>query len=309
LRPILDTEKDLNPPNTLANAPLNVKKLRSYQVPETFHRYTPAETALYALGVGAGLADFDETRYVYEEVIVALPTMALVLGTPGFWLMNEATGLDWPNILHGEQALRLHRPLRPTEDIVGRTEIGELADKGPDRPAILRCSRELVDRNSGAPIASLEEIWVIRGAGGFGGEDAPFFHPLPGMPEREPDAFLDLPTARNQAMLYRLTGDRNPLHIDQVIAARGGFDQPILHGLATMGVVGRALIRLCCDDDPSRLTAIRLRFTASVLPGDVVRTEVWRQGGIARFRARVLQREALVIDGGLAETAGFSALA
>src|SRR3546814_11939071 len=128
----------------------------------------------------------------------------------------------------------------------------------------------------------MEEVWVLRGAGGLGGPRGLPHDPLPPMPENVPDASLDLPTVRNQAMLYRLSGDRNPLHIDPETAKLGGFDRPILHGLATMGLIGRALVHLCCAGNPERLTGMRLRFTAPVVPGEILRTAVWRGAGAGR---------------------------
>jgi acyl dehydratase len=281
-------------------------RLRAYQVPECRHRYAAKDTILYALGVGAGLGGLDERRFIYEQGLVALPTMALVLGTPGFWPMDPALGLDWPQILHGEQSLRLHRPLAPEGDIVGRTTIGPLADKGPGRPAVLRCDRELTDGVTGAAVATLEEVWILRGAGGFGGENVAVGVPAPPMPSRAPDATLDLPTFPQQAALYRLTGDRNPLHVDPDVAALGGFDQPILHGLASFGLVARALVALACAGDATRLSAMRVRFTAPVLPGDVIRTELWHEAGTLRFRGTVPARGVLVLDGGVAELDGFT---
>ncbi len=288
-----------------AGRPLDVERLRAYRVPETRDRYDRRDSILYALGVGAGLSKLDETSLVFERDLLALPTMALVLGTPGFWPMDRASGLDWSRILHGEQSLRLHRPLQAEGEVIGRTTIAELADKGPGKPAMLRCTRELFDGATGAPIASLAEVWVIRGAGGFGGENIPISAPPTPVPDRQADAVIDLPTARNQAMLYRLTGDRNPLHVDPATAASVGFARPILHGLATMGVVGRALVHLCCGGDPRRLSGMALRFTAPVCPGDTIRTELWEEeGGRLRFRASVPERGLVVVDGGTAERDG-----
>jgi acyl dehydratase len=219
--------------------------------------------------------------------------------------MDRALGLDWPQILHGEQSLRLHRPLQPQGDIMGRTTIGPVADKGPGKPVLLRCDRELTDGATGEPVATLDEVWILRGAGGFGGETAPVSPPLAPVPDRAPDSAIDLPTFPQQAALYRLTGDRNPLHIDSAVAAKGGFARPILHGLATFGLIGRALIAAACGGDATRLSAMRLRFTSPVYPGDVVRTEIWDLGQVIRFRALVPALGAIVADGGTAERDGF----
>ena len=281
---------------------LDVERLRGYRVPECRESYDARDTILYALGVGAGLSDtVDELNLVFERDLVALPTMALVLGTPGFWAMDPKAGLDWVQILHGEQSLRLHRPLASQDILIGRTEIGPMADKGPGKPVMLRSSRTLTT-TGGALVAEMAETWVLRGAGGFGGPRELDQEPRASMPDRASDAALDLPTSRQQALLYRLSGDRNPLHVDPGTARKGGFDGPILHGLGTLGVVGRAIIHLCAQGDPRRLSAISVRFTAPVIPGDMIRTEIWLEGdGTIRFRATVPEREVTVVDGGTAE--------
>ena len=288
--------------------PVNLETLRAYSVPECRESYDARDTILYALGVGAGLSDaVDELDFVFERRLKALPTLALVLGTPGFWAMDPRAGLDWIQILHGEQTLKLFRPLEPQGMLVGQTLIGEIADKGPGRPAMLK-SRRTLSTPSGALVAEMEEVWVLRGGGGFGGDRDLPHDALPPMPDRPADARLDLPTARNQALLYRLSGDRNPLHVEPSTAKLGGFDGPILHGLGTMGVIGRALVHLAAKGDPALLTEMRLRFTAPVVPGDIVRTEIWHEADRSvRFRASVPSREAVVVDGGVARVGGFAA--
>ncbi|GFE75727.1 MULTISPECIES: MaoC family dehydratase [unclassified Novosphingobium] len=283
---------------------LNLERMRGYRVPIAQDVCDPRSAILYALGVGAGLAAIDESRFLFERDLTVLPTMALVLGTPGFWPMAAELGWDWPRILHGEQSLRLHRPLQLGQVIHGRIEIGEVADKGPGKPALVRAKRILTTPTDQL-IAEAEEIWVLRGEGGFGGDRS--LVPLADgqCPDFPPDAVLDLPTAANQAMLYRLTGDRNPLHIDAGTAAAAGFERPILHGLATMGLVSRALIHLCCGGDASLLTRMHVRFTAPVFPGETIRTEIWRDGDDIRFRASARERGVVVIDGGSACVQGF----
>jgi acyl dehydratase len=287
--------------------PLDVDKLRAYRVPECSESYDARDTILYALGVGAGLSDaVDELEFVFERNLKALPTLALVLGTPGFWAMDPRAGLDWVQILHGEQALKLYRPLEPQGTLVGVTEIADLADKGPGKPAMVK-SRRTLSTSSGELVAEMEEVWILRGAGGFGGDRDLPHDALPTMPGRPSDAQMDLPTGRNQALLYRLSGDRNPLHVEPSTAKLGGFETPILHGLGTMGLIGRALVHLACQGDPALLTEMRLRFTAPVEPGDVVRTELWNEAdGVVRFRSSVPARGIVVADGGMARVAGFA---
>ena len=283
---------------------LNVDRLRAFVIPEAQDVCDPKEVILYALGVGAGLGQIDEQRLVFERGLAVLPTMALVLGTPGFWPMAPELGWDWRHILQEEQSLRLSLPLEVGQVVHGRTEIGDVADEGPDGAALVRTKRTLTTP-TGRLIGEMEETWVLRGAGGFGGNsDLPrlFADAIPALPA---DGALDLPTAPNQALLYRLTGDRNPLHVDPDTAAAAGFERPILHGLGTMGLVSRALVHLCCDGEPGRLTELCGRFTAPAWPGEMIRTEVWRGGESVLFRASVPERAVKIIEG-RASVGGFS---
>ncbi len=276
---------------------LDVARLRAYAVPGCRDSYDARDTILYALGTGAGLsADLDELDWVFERNLKALPTMALVLGTPGFWPMDPATGIDWPMLLHGEQRLRLFAPLRPQGTVVGTAALTGIADKGLGNGALVRVGRELTDAR-GVKIAETEETWVLRGQGGFGGArnlPGPGIAPIPdGRPERS----IVLPTSLQQGLLYRLTGDRNPLHVDPAVANRAGFDRPILHGLAVMGLAGRALIHLCGGGDTLALTEMAVRFTAPVYPGDAIQVDLWRASAQTAFRCSVPARSEVVVEG------------
>jgi len=278
--------------------PLDLAALEAYRVPETIDEYDPRDAILYALGVGAGLsAEIDETSFLYERSLQVLPTMALVLGTPGFWAMDPASGLDWLNILHGEQRLKLHRPLEAFGTLIGNTRVADVADKGAGKAAMIRTTKE-VRTNSGLLVAEASEIWVVRGAGGFGGERNIEMEPLPSVPDRHPDFEIDLPTSPAQAAIYRLSGDRNPLHIDPAMARTVGFERPLLHGLATMGIIGRAVIHTACGGIAANLREIAVRFTAPVYPGETIRTHVWLADGEVHMRAHSLESGARVIDNG-----------
>lgn len=280
--------------------PLDRETLLAYAIPVARDDYDPRDVILYALGVGAGLsAEIDETDFLFERRLQALPTMALVLGTPGFWPMDPKSGLDWPNILHGEQRLKLFAPLDPDGTLIGETRVTDLADKGPGMAALVRAAKQ-VRTPGGTLVAEASETWVVRGAGGFGGaRDLPG-DSLPPVPQRDPDYEIVLPTSRAQAATYRLSGDRNPLHIDPATARAAGLDRPILHGLSTMGVVARALIHACCAGNAAALREIALRFTAPVYPGETIRTQIWQDGPALHFRADVVERDVRVIDNGLA---------
>jgi acyl dehydratase len=283
--------------------PIDYQTLKNWPIPTVEQRYEARDTILYALGLGCGSdpTDRDDLRFVYEDGLAALPTMAVVLGAPGFWLKDPATGVDWRKVLHGEQGLTLHRPVPPAGVVTGRSRILEILDRG-ERGAFMYSERTLVDRTSGALIATTTSTTVLRGEGGFGGPSgpAPEAHALP---ERAPDLAVDLPTLPQAALIYRLSGDDNPLHADPAVAQAVGFPRPILHGLCSFGVAGRAVLRACCANDPRRLRRFQLRFSAPVFPGETIRTEIWRDGAVVSFRARAVERNVVVLNNGRAELA------
>jgi acyl-CoA dehydrogenase len=213
---------------------INYAELRARSFDDIEHHYSVKDSILYALSLGLGQNPLDprQLRYVYEDNIVALPTMAVVLASPGFWLKAPDTGVDWPKVLHGEQGLAIHRTLPAQGQVVGRLRIDDVIDKGAGRGALLYTTRELLDAESGALLCSLTSTTFLRGDGGFGGPSGPVRPPHP-TPEGPPDAHFDWALAPNAALLYRLNGDFNPIHADPAVAGTAGFDRPILHGLAS----------------------------------------------------------------------------
>jgi acyl dehydratase len=276
-------------------------KLLAWDFGEIEHRYTARDSILYALGVGLGRdpTDLRQLRFVYEEDLLALPTMPVVLASPGFWVKNPKSGVDWVRVLHGEQGVVLHRPVPAAGSLVGVTRITDILDKGTGKGALAYLERKLYDRATGDLVATLTATSVWRGDGGFSEvrRKAPLPHPLP---EREPDARCDLTTLPQAALIYRLSGDDNPLHADPRVARSAGFERPILHGLATFGVAGHALLETECDYDPSRVLEMRARFSAPVYPGETLRTEIWRTDEGCSFRCRALGRDVVVLDNGFA---------
>jgi acyl dehydratase len=281
---------------------LDVDKLLNWPFPELRHEYTARDTMLYALGLGLGADPLDEEqlRFVYEKDLRALPTMAVVLAYPGFWLHDPATGVNWKKILHGEQGIVWHAPIPAAATVIGRTRVTDLVDKGAEKGSLLFSDRVVSDANTGQPLATLTSTTVMRGDGGFGGgpKQARAPHRIP---ERAPDAVCDLSTAPNAALIYRLSGDYNPLHADPDVARTAGFPRPILHGLCSLGVAGHALLKTVAGYDPARFKSMRLRFTAPVFPGETIRTEMWIDGSSVSFRARLREREVIVLDNGFAE--------
>jgi acyl dehydratase len=282
--------------------PIVYEKLLALKIPDIEHTYGPKDCMLYALGVGVGLDPMDEEQlaFVYEKKLKVLPSMAVVLAHPGFWAKELDTGIDWVKVVAGEHSLVLHRPLQTSGSVIGRTKVLDIVDKGAGKGAIIYTERIIDDKATGERIASIVQTTFCRGDGGFGGpprEQRPV-HPIP---ERAPDLACDLPTRPEMALVYRLSADPNPLHADPATAKAAGFPRPILHGLATFGVCGHALLKTLCGYDPARLTALAGRFSAPIFPGETIRTEIWRDGAVASFRARVVERDVIAINNGRAE--------
>jgi len=285
--------------------------LKARRFPEIAAQYSARDTMLYALGVGYGYDPTDERQlaFVYEKSLRAAPTMAVVLAYPGFWVKEPDTGIDWVRVLHGEQSIVLHRPIPPAGKVIGRTRIKALVDKGKDKGALLVQERN-VYLDSGDLLATIEALSFCRGDGGFserpdngprGGDSGP--PAPPATPDAAPEIVCDLPTAPQAALVYRLSGDYNPLHAEPAVARAAKFERPILHGLATYGVAGHAILRSLCDYDPQRLKSLAVRFSAPVYPGETIRTEMWRRGSAVQFRARALERDLVVLSHGRAELA------
>lgn len=281
--------------------PFTEASLKAHPIPEVRHTVTPEACILYSLSVGIGddAEDPRQLRYVYEHDLVANPLMANVLAYPGFWMKAEDTGVDWHRLLHGEQYFELHRPLPVSARLVGRTRVVGINDRGPDKGAFVYTRREVTDADSGEPVCSIEQTTVCRGDGGCGGADPAPRTPA-ALPDRDADLVCDLAISPRAALLYRLNGDRNPLHVDPEVAARAGYPRPILHGLCTLGHAGHALLRAACDYDASRLRSMAVRFTAPVFPGETLRTEVWREDEGLAFRSKVVERDQVVLGNGRA---------
>ncbi len=273
------------------------------------------DALLYALGVGAGAADptgfeLDFTTENSDGVTQrVLPTFVTIVGQGG-GAMASFGDIDFAMLVHGEQAITLHGPLPTEATIQVTTSVVGLSDKGSAGLVVLES--ESVYADTGAPAFTSRSGLFIRGEGGFGGprnpegdeESALAAEPLP---TREPDETVTYSTREDQALLYRLNGDRNPLHSDPAFAKRAGFDRPILHGLCTYGFTGRGLLHMVCGSDPARFGAMRARFSRPTMPGDTLRISVWdiadQAPGTYRFRTEN-QRGEVVIDGGLLRVAG-----
>jgi len=276
------------------NKIIDYEKLMSWPIPEVRQKYTKRDTMLYALGVGFGIDPTDEQqlRFVYEKDLLTLPTYPVVLGYPGLWLKDPGTGVDWLRILHGEQGLRIHKLPPPEGEVIGKSRVTGIVDKGNGKGALLYTEQEIYDADTGEILCTLTKTTFCRANGGFGG---------PSGLDRQPDLVVDLPTLPCSALIYRLSGDYHVLHADPSVARAAGFEKPILHGLCTYGVAGHAILKSVCEYDPTRLISIDVRFSAPVTPGETIRTEIWKDGNIVSFRARTTERDIVVLNNGRAE--------
>jgi len=280
------------------------EKLLNLAIPTIEQTYAPKDAMLYALGVGLGLDPVDRGQldFVFDKNLKVLPTFAVVLAYPGLWIRDLDTGIDAVKVVHGEQGLILHRPLPSSGALIGRSQITGVIDKGEGRGALVTYERKISDHATGELLATVTQTAFCRGDGGFGGPSGPSPKPHE-LPTRNADFVCDLPTTPQAALIYRLSADINPLHADPDVAKAAGFPRPILHGLATYGVAGHAILKTVCDYDPTRLKALAGRFTAPVYPGETFRTEIWIDGGVASFRTTALERNVVAISNGRAEFA------
>ena len=275
------------------------EKLLNKDFPVIQQIYTAKDCMLYALGVGIGIDPLNEEslRFVYEENLKVLPSQSVMTAHPGFWAKEEDTGLDWVKVLHAGQEIIMHTPFPSEGTVEAKTRITSVTDKGQRIGALIVSDRVVSDVATGEDICTLVTTILARGDGGFGGERKAT-PKTDIIPKSEPDIVCDLPTQPQQALIYRLTGDFNPLHASPTVARNAGFKAPILHGLCTMGVATHALIKSCCDYDTSRFKRMRLRFCAPVYPGETIRTEIWINGNEMAFRCKSLEQDKVVINNG-----------
>lgn len=263
--------------------------------------YTAKDTILYALGVGLGADPVNRTElpFLYEKELRIIPAQATVIAFPGRWLGDPVLGVNYPKVLHGEEGFVFERPLQPWASVRGEYEVLGIEDKGESKGAVVFFEKRILDDTDGEVICRVRSTYFLRGDGGCGtwGTSVP---PPDALPERAPDKVIDLPTSKRQALIYRLSGDDNPLHIDPDVATAAGFRAPILHGLSTYGVACFGLVQQLCAGNPARLTEMFTRFSRPVYPGETIRLEMFEERGVWRFRARVAERDEIVLDRGVA---------
>lgn len=278
--------------------PINPDAVGSSGEP-TERSWNSKDCLLYAVGVGAGSVDpsweleftTENSRDVKQQV---LPTFAVIVGGGGGGMRNIGT-FNPAMLVHGEQAIELSGPI-PTEGKVRTVgKVVGIYDKGSG--AVIATESESVDAETGEPRFKTRSSMFIRGEGGFGGDRGPS-GPKNVPPDRDPDHSVTYQTRQDQALTYRLSGDRNPLHSDPTFAKMAGFDRPILHGLCSYGFTGRALLHTLCGSDPANFKSMEARFSKPVMPGDALTVKMWVDGNSAVFRTET-QNGDVVIDQGL----------
>lgn len=281
---------------------MNLDFVRSLAFEPIVQRYDARDSAFYALSLGMGWdpLDEDELPYVYEgRGPLAVPSQCVTLCWPPFWHQAPETGIAWRRILHGEQSFSLLRPLHVEGAVRAEHRIVAVDDKGAGRGAVVHTAHDLFDHATGEPLANLRSTEFLRDDGGCGSFGAPEKLTCPLEDAAKPDAVCDIPTSRQAALLYRQASrDLMPIHADPDIARAAGFDRPISHGLNTLGLACRAVLKTFAPRQPERISAMAVRFAAPAFPGDTIRVEMFETPAGLRFRATALERAVMVLDRG-----------
>lgn len=279
---------------------MDYQTLIHHSIPAVRQSYGPRDAILYALSVSGGA--WARTEAGLDSLIdargpVVLPSFAVDLGHPGFWLGDPRTTVDAKQVLHAEESFRLEGPLPPAAEVTGTTRIIDIVDKGAGRGALLYLRKEVADANTGRRLAVIDRTVMLRGDGGYGGPSGPG-RPVPTFPDVPPDHRLSVVTRDDQAFLYRLNGDPNPLHVEPSTARAAGFPRPILHGLCTFGIASTAAFHVLAEGKADRFRGFRARFSAPVYPGETLQIEIWSCGAL---RVLAAERQTTVLSYGQAD--------
>jgi acyl dehydratase len=281
--------------------PIDIDKALGAEMAPMEFSYEPRDAMLYALGVGAG-PDPEDLKFVYENPpgLSVLPTFGVVPPFPALMGLIGVEGMEINPvmILHGEQYLEVRKhPVPPSGKLVTRPRVANIYDKG--KGALIELEAETVDESGDVVYFNTFGVFV-RGEGGFGGEKGPSAGNQP--PDRAPDSVVKMETLPQQALIYRLSGDYNPLHADPQFSSMAGFDRPILHGLCTFGFACRAVLKEYCDNDPEKFKSVKVRFSRHVFPGETIATEIWDEGGGKLiFQAKTEERGEVAISSAAVE--------
>lgn len=273
-------------------------RLMDWDIPEVRQSWGPQDNARYALSVGMSRDPMDRAELAYTAGVGGwrvLPGMALILGHPGFWVADPATGVDSVRVVHGEESFELLAPLPVSGEVIGKTRVIGLEDKGADKGALMFAEKTLTDATSGVVYAKVLRTSFLRGNGGFGGSYGRVLRAAPA-PDGPADQIIEVETDPAQALLYRWNGDPNPLHFDPEMAAKAGFPRPILHGLCTMGIAAQIVMRHLLNWEDAAIKGLSARFSASVYPGERLAVDIWANGA---FRVRVPGRDVIAVNNGM----------
>ena len=276
---------------------LNYEKLMGLKRSGDRFTYTDRETMLYAIGIGMSRDPYDQKELAYTFEKSKLKTVASMATVIQRIPLLKDCGYDYTKVVHGEQRLSLEKPLEPEGEIVCDSRVVSAFDKGAGKGAIINTETVAKDAKTGAKLYTLTSTTFARGDGGFGGPNGAGLEPHK-LPDRKPDLTASAETRIDQALLYRLNGDRNPLHSDPELAKRVGFPVPILHGLCTYGTACRTILREVAKYDHTKITGFDVRFSSPVYPGETILTDMWVDGKTVSFRCRLKERDVTVINNG-----------
>lgn len=259
--------------------------------------YSDKDSILYSLGIGLGNdpMNLNELKYVYENSQSVLPSMATNFQYHSPLLLK--TNINFIMVVHGEQRLSITNALPVSGDFIANAKVIGCYDKGPARGAIIEVETTVKNKKNNEEICKLVSTTFARGDGGFGGPDSPKKEIF--IPDVEPDYVSEISTKPDQALIFRLSGDYNPLHSDPNFAKAAGFEKPILHGMCTYGIACRSLVNEICENDASKLKRFDCRFSSPVYPGETIITEMWKKDKMIYFNSKVKERDKLVLKNGV----------
>ena len=259
--------------------------------------YSDKDSILYSLGIGLGNdpMNLNELKYVYENSQSVLPSMATNFQYHSPLLLK--TNINFIMVVHGEQRLSITNALPVSGNFIANAKVIGCYDKGPARGAIIEVETTVKNKKNNEEICKLVSTTFARGDGGFGGPDSPKKEIF--IPDGEPDYVSEVSTKPDQALIFRLSGDYNPLHSDPNFAKAAGFEKPILHGMCTYGIACRSLVDKICENDASKLKRFDCRFSSPVYPGETIITEMWKKDKMIYFNSKVKERDKLVLKNGV----------
>ena len=279
--------------------PINYDEIMSMTSENVEISYSDKDSILYSLGVGLGNDPMNmaELKYVYENSQVALPSMATNFQYHSPLLLKA--NINFILVVHGEQKLSFSNPLPVSGDFISNAKVIGCYDKGAGKGAIIDVETTINLKKDNTEICKLVSTTFARGDGGFGGPESPKSEIF--RPEGDPDFVHEIKTKPNQALIFRLSGDYNPLHSDPNFAKTAGFEKPILHGMCTYGIACRSLVETVCEGDAKRLKKFDCRFSSPVYPGETIVTEMWKNGSKVYYQSKVKERDKIVIKNGVSE--------